>query len=79
MQNETASQAAQTIMESPKVAATVSAITTVIGGASMASWIQGWLSVVATGIGILLSLALLRNHWIKSKILQRELEKANEK
>lgn len=79
MQNETASQVAQTIMESPKVAAAVSAMTTAIGGASMASWIQGWLSVVATAVGIVLSLALLRNHWIKYKILERELAKANEK
>lgn len=62
----------QEIIHSPKVAAGVSAVTTGTGAGTILEWIPDDIGKLATLVGIILSVILIRVHLIGLKKLQLE-------
>lgn len=65
--------AAQAISSHPTVAAYTSGITIMTGLASWLEGIQGVLAIIASLVGIMLSVVLSINHWRKGKLERRLL------
>lgn len=76
MKNE-ASGIAQTILDSPKVAAITAASTTTVGGASLVLQLQDWVSFLASATGLMLSIILLITHTInlRNKLLTANMRR----
>lgn len=62
------------ILESPKIAATVSAMTTGTGAGTALDWIPDDIGKLGTVIGIILSVILIRIHLVSLKKVQFELK-----
>lgn len=62
------------ILHNPKIAATVSAITTGTGSGMMLNWIPDDIGKLSSLIGIILAIILIRVHWVTLKKSQLELE-----
>lgn len=62
------------ILHNPKIAATVSAMTTGTGAGTFLDWIPNDIGKLATVIGIILSIILIRVHLIGLKKAQLELK-----
>lgn len=75
-----ASEIAQTILDSPKVAAVTAAGTTTVGGASLLLQLQDWVSFLASATGLMLSIILLITHTInlRNKLLASNMRRRAE-
>lgn len=69
---ENVKSAIEAAASNPKLAAVVAASTTAIGAASKLQAIQGWLSVVSMGVGIVTALVVLGIQLIRLEKAIRE-------
>jgi hypothetical protein len=67
------------VMNNPKVAVAVSGLSALSYPAAAMGLVQSWLSVVASGVGIVLSAVLICNHIISGILSRRELRLKIEK
>lgn len=65
-------EALQELASNPKVASTVSAVTTGTGVGTVLDWIPDGIGKLATLVGIVLSLVLIYTHWRKGRIEYRK-------
>lgn len=65
---------AQQAATSPKTASAVSALTTGTGFGTIMEWIPDDIGKLATLVGIVLSLVLIRNHWRKGSADNEKLQ-----
>ena len=71
-------QAAGDVIQSPKIAAAVAGVTTGSGILTVLEWIPQNIGSIASMVGIILSSVMiyvhLKQHFLKMKLLQKELD-----
>ena len=70
--NNVASMATEAIVNHPKTALIVPAVTSIFGSVSAMAELQGWLTIISMFIGIVVSLVLLRHRWLALQLLEIE-------
>lgn len=58
-------------MASTKAAAGVAAGTVAMSSASLLQLVQSWVSLAAVFAGLVLSIVLIRKHWVETEIMRR--------
>lgn len=74
-----ASQVAEAVINNPKTALAVPAITTAIAPLTSIAEIQGYLSIASMLIGIVISLILLRQRWVSLQTAEIERQEAEQR
>jgi len=77
--NEASSQVVEAIINNPKTALAVPAITTAIAPLTAIAEIQGYLSITSMLIGIVISLILLRHRWVSLQTAEIERKEAEQR
>ena len=74
-----ASQVLEAVVNNPKAALAVPAITTAIAPLSSIAELQGYLSIASMLIGIAISLILLRQRWVSLQTTEIERQEAEQR
>lgn len=77
--NAASSQVVEAIVNNPKTALAVPAITTAIAPLTAIAEIQGYLSITSMLIGIVISLILLRHRWVSLQTAEIERKEAEQR
>lgn len=76
MKNEAMQTAGE--MASNKIAAGVAAGTVAVSSASLLQLVQSWLSLAAVAAGLVLSLVLIRKHWVETEIIRKRAKEGKD-